>query len=309
MTKKLCLIVGLDGFDPDVLVNLIAFYKGCGFDVRTSRVPTDADLLVIQRGGFTEGVVFEAKADEVHIYDYVFNGTSDYSRSFPNGGKVTVISPTGRVSGKGIPSCLIQSFHPVVTEVWTSSNKRSIKYDLVHIGHKKDNPGGDFWQNELHQLAKQERCHIWGNGWKKIGSQTGGSNFHNATSLHKTQAIYASARTAIGVMYSFQRGNTISGRMWQAPLNGCVLISESVPHDVALPGVVCVKSSSDFHQENQNSHTNRNEIIESATLYWDQVTNRLATLLGYKYKKPTFIEIQWLYMTEIFSRHILAQLR
>lgn len=63
-----CLLVGLDGFDLEIQVNLVGFYTGCGFEVRVGRTVGPADLLVIQRGRCAPGTVFPHAYRECHIY-------------------------------------------------------------------------------------------------------------------------------------------------------------------------------------------------------------------------------------------------
>lgn len=304
MSGATCVIVGLDGFDPDVLVNLQAFYAGCGFHVSVSRTVRDAELLVIQRGAYQPGQVFEVRASECHIYDYVFNGVSDLHAAFPNVRRVIVIAPSGRASGATRPPRLVHGFHPVVPQLWASRAPGGHRpFRVVHIGHRKD-PPSDPWQSEVQALAADGPCHFWGRGWLALGpSPAAEGRLHGPTSLHETQGIYRRAHCALGVMHGFQRGNTISGRMWQAPLNGCHLLTEAMLPNVDLPGVHVVddfRSAVDDPQRGARPE----ELVEAASDYWGAATRQLALKLGYLYRPLSRAGLGALYGRYVYFRHV-----
>jgi len=307
--RPTCLILGLDGIDPDVLVNLIAFYSGCGYRVRVGvgvgHAPEACELLVIQRGHYQPGWQCPQAQGDVHIYDYVYNGSSDYHSAFPSAQRVAVICPAGQPSGTTAvpPPCLVSSPHPVVTGLWAPSREaapsQQRRHALVHIGHHKPNPAGDPWQQQIHQLASQGHCHFWGLGWERLIAAPA-PTLHGPSSLHEAQRIYRQAHAAVGVMHAFQRGNTLSGRMWQAPLNGCQLYTEALPAGMALPGVQVVNSFAHLPPPTQTPQ----QLSEAARAYWDERTRRLADRLSLRWSPPGAFELARLYAQQVGLRHL-----
>jgi hypothetical protein len=299
MSKPLCMIVGIDGFDPDVLANLAAFYGGCGYTVRISRRPRDCELLILQRGPYS-GEVFDTRSSACHIYDYAALGSSDFHRAFPNIAECVVIAPWG-ASGIHAPPREVRGIHPVVPALWrASSRSRSSKasYDYVHIGHRKPNPGGDSFLLQMDAIAGGGRCHFWGRGWPASRLTV-----HGPASLHESQQIYRRSNFALGVMYPFQRGRTISGRMWQAPLNGCMLLSEAVPPGASFPGVAwCSDFMSALDAPRQAPDTS--SLIEEACVFWEDATVRLADALNLKYSTPSVLAIRATYLKWVYARHV-----
>lgn len=303
-----CLIVGLDGIDPDVTVNLMAFYTGCGYAVRVADAPAACDLLVIQRGHHVPGWTCEDARGDVHVYDYVFNGTSDYHDAFPQARQVRIISPSVTSGRTEVPpEQLVTSPHPVVTGLWAP--KRVLTdaerpYALVHIGHRKPNPAGDRWQMEIQQLAGYSTCHFWGKGWTDLAAPLSNEHLHGPSSLHEAQGIYRRARAALGVMHEFQRGRTISGRMWQAPLNGCQLYTEALPPGWSLPGVQVVDRFSDLPAPMLPAP----QLAACAREHWDHVTRRLAAQLGLTWHPPGRLSLSRLYLAQVALRHLKVML-
>jgi hypothetical protein len=308
--RPTCLILGLDGIDPDVLVNLLSFYTGCGFNTRVASEPANCELLVIQRGHALPGWLCPQVRGEVHVYDYVCNGSSDLAHAFPQATRVRVISPTGQPSGSSpVPQdWLVASPHPVVSALWAPRGRLAPRaersYGLVHIGHRKPNPAGDYWQQEIQQLAGYTNCHFWGQGWASLAGNLPQEHLHGPSSLHETQGIYRNAQAALGVMHEFQRGRTLSGRMWQAPLNGCLLYTEAVPPGMKLPGVQVVSGFSTL--PSNDSHPEA--LVEDARAHWDGVTERLARTLGLQWHAPGRLGLARLYLQQVALRHVKVSL-
>jgi len=306
--SRTCVIVGLDGFDPDVLANLVLFYTACGFDVSSSQAPADCDLLVIQRGTYS-GQEFETRAAECHVYDYVRNGTSDLHRSFPNIGAIAVISPTAPASGSTTPSNLIRSFHPVIAELWTNRDTRPRRpYRVVHVGHRKSNAANDRWLEQMDRVALSGACHMWGSGWQEL-SGTDAATLHEPATLHQCQGIYRQAESAFGVMYPMQRTRTISGRAWQGPLNGCIVYSEAVVPDAEIPGLIACDDFLAALHGPPASVIPPAELIAAAAAYWNGVTASLARELGLSYVRPAPSLVRSTYAREVFLRHVTSRTR
>jgi hypothetical protein len=256
--------------------------------------------LVLQRGPYS-GQVFETRASACHIYDYAALGTSDFHRAFPDIDECVVIAPGGDASGIHAPPREVHGFHPVVPALWRAGSRgrsRRIAYGYVHVGHRKPNPGGDSFLLQMDAIAGGGRCHFWGKGWPAAGLTV-----HGPASLHESQQIYRRSNFALGVMYPFQRGRTISGRMWQAPLNGCMLLSEAVPPEVSLPGVArCIDFMSAFDAPHQVPDASR--LIEEACSFWGDATKRLADILGLNYSTPSAVAIRATYLKWVYARHV-----
>lgn len=285
MAKPRCLLVGLDGFDFEILVNLVAFYTGCGFDVRVGRTVGPADLLVIQRGRCEPAAVFPHAYRECHIYDYVFDGTADARACFPNAKAAVVISPTGEMSGSMTsPGPVITAMPPVVTHLWRCDEPDGQRPTrLVHIGHRKPTGSHDPWQVELEAIARAGGGEFFGSGWLDLADAPPSENLHGPIPLHDVGPIYRQSQRALGIMYPYQRGKTISSRMWQAPLAGCLLLSEAAVAGCPLPGVELVSSywSAIDHEP---AAILPHAIVRAATEFWDQQTKDLAATLGYRYR-------------------------
>ncbi len=178
-------------------------------------------------------------------------------------------------------------------------------YDFVHIGHRKPNPNGDTCLEQLDSVARSGRCDFWGFGWEQLNAPDG--KLHGAATLHETQRIYRQSACALGVMYPFQRGHTISGRMWQAPLSGCRLFSESVMSGVNLPGVY---KCEDFEALLGSPPPPRQSaLVEDCSDFWSDVTAKLAGMLGLKYAPPSKWTVSAVYAKWIYSRHVKTHIQ
>ncbi len=77
------------------------------------------------------------------------------------------------------------------------------------------------------------------------------------------------------------RGSALSGRMWQAPLNGCRVYSEALPPGVALPGVSITDSYSEIVEPLLPvTCEQRERLANEAATYWQEDASRIATELG-----------------------------
>jgi hypothetical protein len=307
MKRPRCVIVGFDGFDPDVLANLVAFYTACGFSPQISPQPLDCDLLVIQRGRY-RGEVFQARAQCCHVYDYVATGTSDFHAAFPNVQQCLVIAPTAQVSGTSAPTDVIESVPPVVASLWRAPHRRrqsAAIYEFVHIGHRKSNPMQDGWLTRMDGIAAGGECHFWGDGWSPL-TPVPFSRMHGPASLHDCQHIYRRSAFAFGVMYPYQRARTLSGRMWQAPLNGCALYCEDLLPNAEMPGVhVC----DDYAEliRCPPPRPQRAALVDAAADYWNATTTRLASRLGLRYSSPSWSSVNTVYLKWVSLRHFRSR--
>jgi hypothetical protein len=295
---KKCCIVGVDGYDVDALANMYAFYEGCGYSVVASRVPLPADLVVIQRGNGKSNIEFPIVPEAIHIYDYVRHGTSSYLTVVPKQSKTYVISPIDVGScGNPISNNWIRGFYPVVPDLWMKDLSQSkVEYSLVHLGHKK--PQDDEFQESLAALVLAGSVDVWGRGWSGPLNKV-----HGPISLHECSGIYRRSMNALGVMYGAQRWNSLSGRMWQGPLNGCGVYSESIAPTFDAPGVYVIPSYDNLEIVPSSLNT-RIDLSRLSKSYWESETELLAKAMGLTYKRLSAYRLKYIYAKIIYFRHV-----
>ena len=271
-----CHIVGFDGFDLDVLFNMSFFYSECGYSISFSREPRDADVLVIQRGKLRNQYP-AIKVREVHAYEYVGEPIGDVTHAFPAAESVITIFPSlqnrYRAGGR-----VVEAFPPVMPELWRRKDdaQRSRADRAIHISHFKKMAERDNYATRLLAAVRDGRIEVWGAGWTEPCANSV-ARLHGPASLHDCQALYASAHIAIGLMYPFQRASTFSGRMWQAPLNGCALISEPAALAVNMPGVIAQEAYVD--DIDVRGVGTPSDIVDAAISYWSSQTDALREAL------------------------------
>lgn len=265
-----CSFVAYDFLDIDVYWNVRFFYESCGF---TSLDPAAAeiDLLVVLRGD--PGVSHRHRhfQGSVHIYDYVKEFSTDWRERFPAAREIVVISLSAPRNSRGIRH--VTGYIPVLPSIWQVRPFRKRLQRPLHISNFKSMPR-DIYQADLVELARHELIQVYGRKWDAVDIRTDGVSYWQANLL------LASAYSCYGLMYPYQRGCTLSGRMWQAPLNGCFVISESGTNPFSCPGVVEVE------RFNADSLLRFGSILEcwqlqkEATQYWRQKTRNLMNDLG-----------------------------
>jgi len=234
--RKSCVIVGQDGWDIDVLVNLTFFYASYGFRVFFSKKPEPADLIVIMRFDPTSSLVFDNinTNTPIHIYPYVGykpEAQVQQIKQFP----VSIFAPSDSLL---VDSELIFqriAFPPVYIPFWSRYSEER-EFEFVHIGNLKRINGTGTWREaeELIKVLQNEKAHVWGRGWNQVINI---SNWHGPVGILRVPNIYSRTKYALGLMYPYQiRSRTISGRFWQAPLCGAALVCENSVRQV-IPGV------------------------------------------------------------------------
>lgn len=273
---RTCHVLGLGGFDLDVLHNITRFYRSLGFRTFYSREPAKADLLVALRPRGL-GVAWK-NYGAVHIWDYVGGHVNDVGALMdPAPANVLVLaSPKTRadelnahcVDLEGRVKVLLP---PVDVPFWTESRTRARSRPTVHIGHYKssfDNYGADdVYTRRFLRLLRDGRTEIWGDGWAHVHEMTSRGRLN----LYGVSRVYASTSVAFGMMYPHQRTRTLSGRFWHAPLNGCILISEpSAYAGGVVPGVIESTYDPDDIQKLLRELPEPNEIQRDAAAYWGE---------------------------------------
>jgi hypothetical protein len=273
MSKKTCLIYGHDGFDLCILYNIITFYKSLGFRVFFSNTLADADLLVVLR--IPPGNISSKNNDYdvIHVYDYV---GSDYKPYFDmlDFKKALVFCSSDNRKNEIIASYpqysnrVIVALAPVITKFWAHTINPSASFNIIHIGNCKPyySDGTDLYSNRFLNIIKNKKADVWGAGWDMPDLK---ANAHGKLSIFKVPEICRNAVFALGMMYPFQREVTFSSRFWQAPLNGCTLLSEPCIYAGIFPGIVETDYSEDSVEQILNAAPDRLLIQQTAIKYWD----------------------------------------
>lgn len=234
---KTCLIYGHNGLDLDVTLNIRSFYKKLGFKVIFSDNLYPADLLVVLRAVDKEIDVTNYNFSLIHVYDY---GGWDYDafvRTIDQ--QITYIFCTSEAKKTRLTEVLkfpkeqvFIALPPVDISLW-SKKLKPLEYDSVHIGNFKPITADDIYKTRFDEAISYFKPHIWGLGW--LLSQ---NHYHGKAGVFHVSSIYAKSKFAFGLMYPFQRDVTFSGRFWQAPLNGCYILSEPGLYTQKIPGVI-----------------------------------------------------------------------
>lgn len=264
---------GHDGFDVDVLRNLQSLYSGLNFKIAISKDLIPADLLVIQRAPCAALDLRQYEA--VHLYDYVANDLTELLQSCKEHPALLIFASSTARRGQILEKFpeLTDKIHvsapPVDTHLWVSSNLyRATKYEVVHIGNHKPyySGGADVYATRFLSLLQNTGVHVWGVGWDSVLKA---EYWHGRSSIGKVSNLYGSSRIALGMMYPHQRGVSLSGRFWHAPLNGCQLISEPSIFSGKIPGVI----SSDYAQNPAavllQNPVDRLKLANDAAAFWD----------------------------------------
>jgi hypothetical protein len=274
--KPLCVICSNDGFDPCVLFNLFILYSNLGFQVLVSENPIYCNLLVVMRGSNILLPKEFPRNIPIHVYNYVGNSIATIINKI-SAHPYHVFAPSqDLLEYNNVPSNRgIILVPPVYTKYWVgaSNNMRTVnrKYNIVHIGNRKTKFGAseDQYTKALDQLINHKAADIWGLGWEKTLL---GNLYHGSIGVMNVKHIYSKSNFALGLMYPFQRElGTFSGRFWQAPLNGAILLSEPNRYIGTIPGII----ESDLVNINSSikKKFSREEISESSVIFWNKKTS------------------------------------
>lgn len=287
MDRPICRIVSSDYLDKDVYLNIRAFYRAAGYRLipptaRLNGASNDrVDLLVVLRGD--NGCDLKDFQGPVHVYDYVKEYAVDWERRYPSAAHVTVVALAASSFHSGGDSqstaddssrvTRVDGYLPVIPALWMLpwSGKRQ---QPVHISNFK-RMGDDAYQRDLLALIRAGVVKAFGGNW-----QLAGVTAHPLSYRQANQQLAASA-WCFGLMWPYQRGRTLSGRMWQAPLNGCFVLSERGTDILGCPGVIeCEAFHTDAATPVQSPQACRN-LANEASIYWESHSRSLAAALGF----------------------------
>jgi hypothetical protein len=292
-----CLIVSSDYLDLDVALNVRAFYGCAGYRILPSeRRSGEADLLVVLRGD--NGRSHRDFRGEVHIYDYVKEYKVDWLERFPRAASVVLISlstPSSTVqdpslshqdphpSQPSLPNPLapapssrlrwIDAYLPVIPALWQRPWSRK-QQRALHLSNYKRMPGDAFQQDLLEQIQAGV-VQVFGANWQRLGVST-----HPLSYWQANRRLARCAR-CFGLMWPYQRGLTLSGRMWQAPLQGCFVLSEAGTNRLAVPGVLELPSFAPAALPPPPDLDACRQLSQEAATFWEDHTRQLAASLGF----------------------------
>lgn len=231
-TPPSCSIVSFDYTDFDVLLNTSVFYRLAGYYLIPPSFNPHSDLLVILRG--SPSVVQPEFHGLIHIYDYVREFTVDYRAFFPNASSITLISLVFPSSSSPTFDHFVFGYLPVFPQIWRLSLKNPKSSKPVHISNFKP-MNEDSFQKQLLTNIQLGLITVYGSKWERVNIRTSPLSYLSANRLLSKSML------CFGLMYPYQRGATLSGRMWQAPIQGCVVITEPGTNLLHCPGVLEVK--------------------------------------------------------------------
>lgn len=293
--SKHCSILSFDYLDYDVYLNIVAFYHSAGYQVSLDFDGVSSDLVVVLRGWPPH--IYNDFTGIVHVYDYVKELSIDYLRFFPRAFRLFYISVTpdpARDFSATSQNTYIHGYLPVIPEIWLSFAKRKMQQKPLHIANYKP-MSSDPYQSQLITLANQHLIKIYGAKWQKVGIASSSVSYWAANQL------LAKSSHCFGLMYPYQRGKSLSGRMWQAPINGCVVISEAGTNIFGCPGVV----ESDEYLLISRDLPPSSYIASKSITFWKEKTSLLAARLGLTLSEsPDYLFIKYLRLM-LFWKHIL----
>lgn len=268
------LILATDGLDIDVYKNIKYFYEACGYEIHLKATKLkQIDIIVYLRGEISTpdfnytGIV--------HIYDYVKNVQNNWVKIFPNASKIFLISlNTSQDNYKTKEITCIEAFLPIIPVLWVNRNSKK-KLIPIHISHYKKGIINKY-QDELVKLAEGKHIKIYGKRWEL------NNIIVKSISLSESNKKFRDSLFCFGLMYDYQIGNTLSGRMWQAPLNGCYVFTELGSNVLNCPGVIEVDSYlKTIEQIKSEKYSKLN--VNDVTRFWNNHTSFIANELGLNY--------------------------
>lgn len=259
-----CSILSYDYQDFDVYLNTRLFYCLAGFRVQTSLSYSSLDLLVVLRGIPPQS--FAEFCGVLHVFDYVRESTVDYSLFFPNASEIIYISLSSPAHLRSSDR-FVYGYLPVFPVIWIRPRpSKTTDSPPVHISNYKP-MNDDSYQQQLVTLIQNRCVKVYGAKWDRINIRALPLSYLSANSLLSKSSI------CFGLMYPYQRGKSLSGRMWQAPIQGCLVISEAATNIFDCPGIIELTTfSSGLSLSNPTPLT----LSEQASQFWFNKTLILA---------------------------------
>jgi hypothetical protein len=262
--KKNCCLLSFDYVDFDVFLNARIFYRLAGYHIVSPDNFSICDLIVVFRG--IPPCTYIEYSGEIHFYDYVCEHRIKVSDYFPNATSITVITIDTSVHESPLINT-VYGYLPVFPRLWQFSLPFAKKSTIpIHVSNYKPLIDDSF-QVELITLIRAGKIRVYGAKWDRIQVKARSLSYLSAN------LKLASASCCYGLMYPYQRGKSLSGRMWQAPIHGCIVISENNTNIFSCPGVFEVAHFNDFLLTKEISSS---ELAREATSFWSEKTKCLA---------------------------------
>jgi len=287
MDRPICRIVSSDYLDKDVYLNIRAFYRAAGYRLIPPTASVNdashdqADLLVVLRGD--NGCDLKDFHGPIHVYDYVKEYAVNWELRYPSAAHVTVVALGSSSFHPGEDSqsasddssrvSRVDAYLPVIPALWMRpwSGKRQ---QPVHISNFK-RMGDDAYQLALLALIRAGVVRAFGANWQLAGVRA------HPLSYRQANQLLAASAWCFGLMWPYQRGRTLSGRMWQAPLNGCFVLSETGTDILGCPGVIeCEAFYADASILKLTPEACR-DLADEALAFWERHNRSLAAALGF----------------------------
>ena len=287
MDRPICRIVSSDYLDKDVYLNIRAFYRAAGYRLIPPTASVNdashdqADLLVVLRGD--NGCDLKDFHGPIHVYDYVKEYAVNWELRYPSAAHVTVVALGSSTFHPGEDSqsasddssrvSRVDAYLPVIPALWMRpwSGKRQ---QPVHISNFK-RMGDDAYQLALLALIRAGVVRAFGANWQLAGVRA------HPLSYRQANQLLAASAWCFGLMWPYQRGRTLSGRMWQAPLNGCFVLSETGTDILGCPGVIeCEAFHADASILKLTPEACR-DLADEASAFWERHNRSLAAALGF----------------------------
>ena len=275
-------LYGEDGFDLDVLTNQIHLYQSLGCSVVWAKTYIPCDLWVVLRG--KKGHFLEIPQDQPCLFvDYTGHDVLDWYQTVTINHKRCITSQKNE-ENKALG---IYFGHPYIDITSFARPLADLKFDFVHVGSYKLDTKRDL--NSFDFIAELERtsCQIWGKFWDQVPLTK--AHWLGALNPSKVSETYAQSRIALGCKYSHQLEKAISGRYWQAPLNGCALWVDDDYLNGEIPGT--------FSYGTYEIPV-RESIQQMATHYWQQqneLQRSLSLELLAQPRTKEFSVLRWIY--------------
>jgi hypothetical protein len=263
-SNKNCCFLFFDYIDFDVYLNARIFYRMAGYKLMPKKKIRDCELLVFFRG--VPDQIYSDYKGIVHFYDYVCEHDVKIRKFFPMASEVIVISI--RQNNNHSPSYhYIHGYLPVIPSLWQIDIPLLARSSVpLHISNYKP-LSNDSYQNQLISMIQEQRIRVFGSKWDRVNITARPLSYLEANLKLK------SAYKCYGLMYPYQRGRSLSGRMWQGPILGCIVISEENTNIFSCPGVVEMSS---FNHNLPHISMSATEIACRSTVFWNMQTARLA---------------------------------
>lgn len=274
-------LYGEDGFDLDVLTNQIQLYESLGCSVAWAKSYVPCDLWVVLRG--KRGHFLDVPEDQPCLFvDYTGHDVLEWYQTAKLDHKRCITSQKNQedqTSGTyyGHPYVDVTSFTRPLT---------NLAFDFVHIGSYKHDPARDLTQFDFIAELERTPCQLWGKFWDQTPLK---HRWNGPLNPSKVSEVYAQSRVALGCKYTHQLGKSISGRYWQAPINGCALWVDDDYLTDEIPGIFSYGTT---------DIPSRASIQTQATSYW-QNQNKLQRSLSLdllaQSRPKGFSELIWAY--------------